>query len=1262
MRFVNGGPEIPDRLVQAHEDGRVVFFCGAGISSPAGLPGFDELSTRIYDSLGEQPDPSQQAALSQKRYDVAIDLLERKYKDRHMVRRQLRAILTPTNLTDPAATNTHKAILTLAKANDGSLRLVTTNFDRLFLEAEPSLKPYAAPLLPIPKKTRWNGLVHLHGLLPQDDDPVALNALVVSSGDFGLAYLTERWASRFVTELFRNYLVCFVGYSIEDPVLRYMLDALAADRVLGEAADDVFAFSPYREGHESRAKQEWESKGVIPLMYCEDANHERLHRSLMEWASVYRDGLTGKRSIIAREAILPPSHDANDGHIARVLWALSDSSGVSAKAFADLDPPPPVEWLEVLATPRFKYTDLLGLGANPAHIGRADAQYSLLRRPAPVECARDMSLVGVPGADWLAPSLDEPIWHLGRWICRHLERKEVLEWVIKNDCSLHPTFREVVMRELRDHSPPLAEPLAVIWRLICAGIAQRGNYHSSLPIYLWFERFKRFGWNVSQKREFLRMLRPLVALRHPFSLKGFWLEENGAEEAEPGGEEPAPKQSSDWASWEIQLGMGEQPWGKLRELQQDANWNRIAVECLPDFTSCLRDVMELSMELGEASPQQDLSYIARPSIGDHPQNNTFRDWTALIQLCRDAWLVAATDAPTLARAEFERWNSIKFPLFKRLVLHVATESPLISPEEGLAVLLHNKAWWLWTPETKHEALYFLLYVASKLPAPQQEDLYNALLAGPPREMFRSDLEPAEWNETVDHLLWLRLKLLERAGQILPPSVQQRLQELSDRHPDWPPEADVRDYFPFYMELDSGGIPRQKRILPRDPNRLIDELRTRPNDDHRYQDDWEDLCRSEPQLAMQALKGLGGEGFWNAGIWRTALQVFANGEANVTTLEMLGPSLLDLTPDAYAPIQHAYSGWLKALATRVSSPLESLWFQLIDKIFDNADTELGTSSQDAVGAAINNPVGYATEAIFDFWYRSQPEVNSGLPPALQLRLTRLLNPQPEGYAHARVIMARRLYSLFLADSVWTSERLLPKFDWGSDSREANRMWQGYLWTGRYGFDLLNAFKSYFLATAAHYNELGQCAQNYAAILTDAALGPETQFTKAELRDAYGALPHDGLYEAARMIVRLLSAAGDRRTEHWSNRVKPFFEGVWPKKHDSRSSNASMALAEICVRAGSSFEEAVASLRPLMLKGTNFYQPVTALAESGLSAQHPLSAVTLLNAIVDESEQWPDPALKTCLDQISSSNSAITSNPSFQRLHEYWFRRGREGNDY
>ncbi len=48
MQFIKNGPDIPERLLQAHEDGKVVFFCGAGISFPAKLPGFAGLVKNLY--------------------------------------------------------------------------------------------------------------------------------------------------------------------------------------------------------------------------------------------------------------------------------------------------------------------------------------------------------------------------------------------------------------------------------------------------------------------------------------------------------------------------------------------------------------------------------------------------------------------------------------------------------------------------------------------------------------------------------------------------------------------------------------------------------------------------------------------------------------------------------------------------------------------------------------------------------------------------------------------------------------------------------------------------------------------------------------------------------------------------------------------------------------------------------------------------------------------------------------------------------------
>jgi hypothetical protein len=45
---------------------------------------------------------------------------------------------------------------------------------------------------------------------------------------FGQAYMLAGWATRFVVELLRNFMVVFIGYSLNDPVMCYMVEALAA--------------------------------------------------------------------------------------------------------------------------------------------------------------------------------------------------------------------------------------------------------------------------------------------------------------------------------------------------------------------------------------------------------------------------------------------------------------------------------------------------------------------------------------------------------------------------------------------------------------------------------------------------------------------------------------------------------------------------------------------------------------------------------------------------------------------------------------------------------------------------------------------------------------------------------------------------------------------------------------------------------------------------------------------------------------------------
>ena len=541
MQFVANGPDIPDALLQAHEEGRVVFFCGAGISYPAGLPGFGGLVDSIYSKIGTARTPIEAQAFENFQFDATLNILEDRLPGRrkslHM--RQALADSLKPKLRKKGATETHVALLQLARNREGKLRLVTTNFDRVFESVgKRALLPFVshvAPMLPVPKNSRWDGLVYLHGLLPDKPDDNALNRLVVTSGDFGLAYLTERWAARFVSELFRNYVVCFVGYSINDPVMRYMMDALAADRMLGEVTPQTWALGDMKPGEEAIRTIEWKTKGVTPILYeapAGDKTHSALHATLKAWAETYRDGVIGKSGIVARHALARPSSSTlEDDYVGRMLWALSDKSGTPAAKFADFNPVPSLDWLlEAFDDDRFRHADLSRFNVPPRAEEDSKMTFSLVRRPAPYDLAPRMSLVSRGG---LNLGWDHVMFHLARWLTRHLNDPALVLWLADRGGQLGDQWPLLIERKLdeldgleRDGkaaelaailaNAPNAVPSTLmrrLWRLLIAGRVKA--HRTDIDLYLWQRRLKRDGFSTTLRLQLRDLLSPRVSLRKP---------------------------------------------------------------------------------------------------------------------------------------------------------------------------------------------------------------------------------------------------------------------------------------------------------------------------------------------------------------------------------------------------------------------------------------------------------------------------------------------------------------------------------------------------------------------------------------------------------------------------------------------------------------------------------------------------------------------------------------------------------------------------
>ena len=639
---------IPEKLRRAQEDGEVVFFCGAGISMPAGLPSFKGLVEAVLTDLlpkREMCQPGSTEALAWKafdddKYDEALGILETPRKGGYEpkdVRERVHHHLTRPKIK---TLEKHLILARLADLDTDKGRLVTTNFDDLFEKAlegsNHTMAVHVAPALPPAKPETSRGLTYLHGSLGHSTDN---RGLVITMADFGTAYMLEGWARRFVIELYRHFHVVFIGYRVEDPTMRYLVSALAASREENRHFKDAYAFAPYRKDKDvphtkGEAEQEWELKGLIPLAYDTTDEHDQLWQELKDWADDHRQGIIGRQQAVARLGKFPPRHE-NDPTIREIAWALKDKA--VAKHFADLvgkDRPDP-GWIA--------YLQKAGLVNQP--VGQTEEGQPIC-----------VPLVSRVLTNHLY--LNEATFHLGRWISCCIDRREALDFALAEGGVVHSDLRQQVQRRLTDNGESIPYGLRRIWQVLADNdyahaLSAKGNRT--------FSRHARLGPNNTFAiRTFLDRLRPIPV----FKVKLSFFDEQG---------DSSPERPRDWCEIDIELvGFnGAHDVDEFRERAED--WDGALAGMADDITTRLKEALDWLQEFDLASPDEDPTHIEYRSISPHEQNAHAHTWTQLIALARDSYdaLVVSGDAAAAERLT-RRWQSLSFPVFRRLALYAAT--------------------------------------------------------------------------------------------------------------------------------------------------------------------------------------------------------------------------------------------------------------------------------------------------------------------------------------------------------------------------------------------------------------------------------------------------------------------------------------------------------------------------------------------------------------------------------------------------------------
>lgn len=304
---------IPERLLLAHARGEVLFIAGAGVSRSSGHPDFRGLVLKTYEQLDgavykaltsipgsacnkfkvEIPELTDQQLAEVKRfilgdYDVVLGMLERRIDGQSPGRSRVRQVIE-SQLRNPAIKPTaiHSAMMRLSDRGD-TTTIVTTNFELLLEVSAKKMrqKVHSYSLGGIPRPGRgedFSGVLHIHGAL--DSDPQRTSDLIVSDQDFGEFYLRRRVVPDFIYDAARLFNIVLVGYSANDPPMRYLLNAVAADGTRFDDLKERFTFVGLKRDDPVQL-EDWKGRGITPIPYNSAGDHSLLLQSLERWATL----------------------------------------------------------------------------------------------------------------------------------------------------------------------------------------------------------------------------------------------------------------------------------------------------------------------------------------------------------------------------------------------------------------------------------------------------------------------------------------------------------------------------------------------------------------------------------------------------------------------------------------------------------------------------------------------------------------------------------------------------------------------------------------------------------------------------------------------------------------------------------------------------------------------------------------------------------------------------------------------------------------
>ncbi|WP_338147271.1 SIR2 family protein [Neoroseomonas oryzicola] len=1247
--------------------------------APSSLPNFDRLVRRVFRDLDSaiglhlealaNPEAASNSSLPplsdaqtamlrriiDQEYDVALGMLERRVdRDQEKasrVRQAVCSILREARRHAPI----HASLVKLS--NRGATHTIaTTNFDLLLERAARALRVplqrYALQDIPRPSlRPDFGGVLHLHGAL--DLQGIRDTDLVLTDRDFGEHYMRRRAIPDLIYDAARIFHIVLVGYSLADPPMRYLLNAVAADGQRFGDLKERFAFVGLKPPFDPVVLATWKERGITPLPYDVAKGHAALANVLESWAAI---SPFGKQTDPYRR-------------IRRILqFPRSAASEASASLFGHL----------------FRRS------SDAAQIRIAAISREMLADPAWLDGMIEIVREGGARADREAHVTQ--LCHAS--LVGRFTDASMLQWVAQLPVERR-TERTAIFEALRwnlDKTVP--QPWLEAWRLISDALAARaGNTHREHEDYHLGQRVKQGVRSAELVADIARWVAPRLRI-------GWRDDELWRGKRLPGN----PKSVDDLLS----------RWVTSGEALLDRSLSLRDVTEIP-FLLSLCDALDAevsrALHLGqEVGWTVDRGFIwlggldrvqLRSSNEDSDSADRYHKGIApaVHLLMRVVERLVDLD-PAAAVPVLSRWETRDDPVRMRMFAAAAVEPRLVDPDHVGRFLRSRTPDQTWDLSRFPEIAALRALRFGELSRADQTSICGVLILGPPRaRLRRRGLSTSERRRLKIGAAIRELSRIEATGASLPPKAAAWLQR---EHLAFPEFMSTSVDAGFRTSFSSGWVPpnRDSTLDAVDDEELpgaVDErLRHgtgRWEGPERAVWDWLDVRDNATRLVRALISEASrvrylGHAWEAVGRRHLPAQRDPADSDDQTDHYSDARALLDAIsrlPDE--TLREAASGlctWLENWARRLrgdaglTTAIRRVWPHAVAGSGHSSDAtdyedEAGAEAKRIAHDSLNAPIGRLTGAFLlacptiatqQDGTRTRPfEVDPGLRAILDL----VAETQGRPGTIARYRCVADLPYLMSADEDWTELTLISRLESGAESDS--------LWHALAHSPIAQNVMARLALAMTRRAALGglemEARRSLVARVCIAVLGDfwkdrVVESLLPEVEQMLRTVPDDlrayaaGAAESFVKDVTGLRSGGTAFSpeEVFDRAVEPFVRLVWPREKAVVTPAVSEAFASLPAVCGRRFAKVVLLVRHALvpfeawsMSDWGIFNLTTRAVEPNviLGADEAMAAVDLLDLTIGTSPDARVPlGLDTVLDHIAAQNSAVRLDPRYSRL--------------